>query len=379
MSNRTIHAVAAAVIGVAAFVAVTAAAHAAGSGEPAFVYSSKESVGQAQGILQALNHLPAGSYQQGTLDPATGEALRRFQRSHNLRQSGTLDWETMTQLLPHRPSKDSDGDGVPDALDKCPSTPKGARVDARGCPIDSDGDGVADGLDKCPDTPRGVKVDREGCPIDSDRDGVFDGPDKCPDTPRGAKVDAGGCPIDSDGDGVPDGLDKCPGTPRGVKVSADGCPIDSDGDGVTDDRDKCPDTPRGTKVDANGCPIETPKPAVFEPGKKTLVLQGVNFATNSARLTRDSDDDLTRVAEALAANPEVRVEVGGHTDSTGTVAINTKLSKDRAKSVVDFLIGKGIVPSRLEWKGYGSSQPIADNDTAAGRARNRRVELKQID
>lgn len=379
MRNRTSRAIAAVVIGAAAFIAVTAATYAAGSGQPAFVYSSKEEVGQAQGTLQAIKLLPAGSYQQGSLDTATIEALRKFQGTHNLRQTGTLDWETMNQLLPHRPGKDSDGDGVPDALDKCPNTPKGAKVDARGCPIDSDGDGVADGLDKCPGTPKGVKVDREGCPVDSDRDGVFDGPDKCPDTPKGAKVDATGCPIDTDGDGVPDGLDKCPGTPKGVRVNADGCTIDSDGDGVTDDRDKCPDTPKGTKVDANGCPIETPKPAVFEPGKKTLVLQGVNFATSSAKLTRDSDDDLGRVAEALTANPEVRVEVAGHTDSTGTAAINTRLSKDRAKSVVDFLIARGIAPSRLEWKGYGSTEPIADNKTAEGRAKNRRVELKQLD
>jgi outer membrane protein OmpA-like peptidoglycan-associated protein len=379
MRNRTIRTFAAIVIGAAAFVAVTAAAQAAGSGDPAFVYSSKETVGQAQGILQHLKLLAPGSYQQGSLDAATREALRKFQWSHNLRQTATLDWETMTQLLPHRPGKDSDGDGVPDALDKCPNTPKGAKVDAKGCPIDSDGDGVAGGLDKCPATPKGVKVDREGCPVDSDRDGVFDGPDKCPDTPRGAKVDATGCPIDSDGDGVPDGIDKCPGTPKGIKVNGDGCPIDSDGDGVTDDKDKCPDTPRAAKVDANGCPVEAPKPAVFEPGKRTLVLEGVNFATNSARLTKDSDDDLDRVTEALTANPEVRVEVGGHTDNTGTVAINTKLSKERARAVVDYLIAKGIAPSRLESKGYGSTQPVADNGTAAGRARNRRVELKQID
>jgi len=379
MKQRTIRAIGAVVIMAAAFIAVTTASRAAGSGQPAFLYNSKEDIGQAQGILQHIKLLAAGSYQQGTLDPATGAALVKFQQSHNLRQTGILDWETMNQLLPHRPGKDSDGDGVADSLDKCPNTPRGAKVDAKGCPIDSDGDGVADGLDKCPNTPKGVKVDREGCPVDSDRDGVFDGPDKCPDTPKGAKIDATGCPIDSDDDGVPDGLDKCPATPKGIKVNADGCPIDSDGDGVTDDRDKCPDTPKGTTVDGSGCPLVTPKPAIFEPGKKTLVLQGVNFATNSAKLTKDSDSDLSRVAEALTANPEVRVEVGGHTDNTGTAATNNKLSKERAKSVVDFLIAKGIAPSRLEWKGYGSSQPIADNGTADGRAKNRRVELKQLD
>lgn len=379
MRNRTVRAFVAVFIGAAAFLAVATATHAAGSVGPDFIYSSKEDVGLAQGILQHLGLLAAGSYQQGTLDGATGEALRRFQVSHGQRPTGRLDWDTMNQLLPHRPGKDSDGDGVADGLDKCPNTPQGAKVDGKGCPIDKDGDGVADGLDKCPDTPKGVKVDREGCSLDSDRDGVFDGQDKCPDTPRGAKVDAAGCPIDGDGDGVPDGVDKCPTTPRGVKVNGEGCTLDSDGDGVSDDRDRCPDTPKGAKVDANGCPAEPAKPAVFEPGKKTLVLHGVTFATNSARLTRESDDDLNRVAEALAANPEVRVEVGGHTDNTGTDAVNNRLSKARAKAVVDYLVAKGIAPSRLTSRGYGSTQPVADNKTADGRAQNRRVELKQID
>jgi OOP family OmpA-OmpF porin len=212
--------------------------------------------------------------------------------------------------------------------------------------------------------------------MDSDRDGVMDGVDKCPDTPRGAKVDANGCPIDSDGDGVPDGIDKCPGTPHGTKVNPEGCPNDSDGDGVTDDRDRCPDTPRGTRVDANGCPEPQ---AVFEPGKKTLVLEGVTFATNSSQLTGESNAVLDRVAAALKANPDVRVEVGGHTDNTGTNAINRRLSKDRAKAVADYLVRKGIAASRLESEGYGSKEPIADNGTADGRAKNRRVELKKLD
>jgi len=91
--------------------------------------------------------------------------------------------------------------------------------------LDSDGDSVPDNLDKCPDTPTGVRVDKDGCPLDSDGDGVPDYLDKCPDTPKGVKVDKDGCPLDSDGDGVPDYLDKCPDTPKGVKVDKDGCPI----------------------------------------------------------------------------------------------------------------------------------------------------------
>ncbi|HEY0917523.1 MAG TPA: thrombospondin type 3 repeat-containing protein, partial [Solimonas sp.] len=107
---------------------------------------------------------------------------------------------------------------------------------------DSDGDGVPDRLDKCPNTPKGVTVYSDGCPVDTDGDGVPDYLDKCPGTPKGTAVDANGCPADSDGDGVPDSLDKCPGTPRGVMVGPDGCPIDSDGDGIPDAYDKCPNT-----------------------------------------------------------------------------------------------------------------------------------------
>ncbi len=91
--------------------------------------------------------------------------------------------------------------------------------------LDSDKDGVPDTLDKCPNTPAGVKVDKDGCPLDSDRDGVADYLDKCPDTPAGAAVDTNGCPLDSDRDGVADYLDKCPGTPAGDKVDAKGCTL----------------------------------------------------------------------------------------------------------------------------------------------------------
>ncbi|MBF0214658.1 MAG: OmpA family protein [Magnetococcales bacterium] len=89
--------------------------------------------------------------------------------------------------------KDSDGDGVMDDQDRCPATPRGVPVDAKGCPRDTDGDGVTDDKDLCPDTPRGVGVDEKGCPLDSDGDGVTDDKDQCPDTPRGAKVNEVGC------------------------------------------------------------------------------------------------------------------------------------------------------------------------------------------
>ncbi len=274
---------------------------------------------------------------------------------------------------------DSDGDGVRDRKDKCPDTPAGATVNEKGCPSDTDGDGVLDGIDQCPDTAKGWPVDAKGCPKDSDGDGVPDAKDACPDTPKGAKVDERGCPLDEDSDGVFDGIDRCPGTPAGTKVDSKGCPLDSDGDGVNDNLDKCPDTPRGTTVDADGCPPPPKAAPLFEEGKKELVLEGVNFESEKAVLLPESAAALDRVAESLADWPEVRVEIGGHTDGTGAAGYNLTLSEKRAQAVMDYLVGKGIDASRMTVKGYGETKPIADNRTADGRARNRRVELTRLD
>jgi len=268
---------------------------------------------------------------------------------------------------------DSDLDGVFDGIDRCPDTPSGAVVDAAGCPIDTDRDGVPDGVDACPNTPAGAVVDARGCPIDTDQDRVFDGLDRCPDTPHGALVDADGCPLDADGDGVPDGIDQCPGTPPGVTVNASGCPVDSDGDGVPDGIDRCPGTPAGRAVDVVGCPV------LFAVAKAPLVLQGVNFATGRSVLTPESDAVLDEVAASLLAQSDVRVEIGGHTDNTGSRATNARLSLERAQAVKAYLAQKGVAPGRMEVRGYGPDKPIATNATAEGRARNRRVELRRID
>jgi OOP family OmpA-OmpF porin len=241
---------------------------------------------------------------------------------------------------------------------------------------DSDGDGVADSRDDCPNTAPGVKVDAHGCPKDSDGDGVPDSSDKCPKTPKGAAVDRDGCPTaDADGDGVPDRTDKCPDTPRGAKVDATGCPLDTDGDGVYDGIDQCPGTPAGTKVDAKGCPSEVKN--LFEGEKKELVLEGVNFESNKAVITDYSKKILDRVATSLAAYPHVKVEVGGHTDSTGDDQYNMDLSAKRAQAVVDYLVAHGVSASQLTSKGYGETKPVVDNATKEGRAKNRRVELKK--
>jgi OmpA-OmpF porin, OOP family len=93
------------------------------------------------------------------------------------------------------PPMDTDGDGVPDSVDRCPATPRGAAVNAQGCELDGDSDGVVDRLDKCPGTSAGAKVDPQGCELDSDRDGVVDRLDKCPGSKPGARVDVNGCEI----------------------------------------------------------------------------------------------------------------------------------------------------------------------------------------
>jgi outer membrane protein OmpA-like peptidoglycan-associated protein len=281
---------------------------------------------------------------------------------------------------------DSDGDGVHDGLDKCPGTPAGATVDPAGCPIDSDHDLVWDGLDKCPNTPTGAVVDAAGCPVDSDADGVADGIDRCPGTVAGTPVDATGCPADSDKDGVPDNLDRCPNTPAGTQVDGNGCPIakDSDGDGVIDPQDRCPNTPAGSRVDQFGCLVLFEERAPAAPGapatpaRPTLILSGVTFQTGRSVLTAQSYAVLDQVAGSLVANPEIRIEIAGYTDNTGPLALNRRLSGNRAIAVRFYLARKGVSPSRMTARGYGPSNPVATNTTPDGRAQNRRVELHKL-
>jgi len=277
-------------------------------------------------------------------------------------------------------ARDSDLDGVRDALDTCPSTPIGARVDAHGCPLDSDGDKVFDGLDKCEGTPAGCTVDKNGCPSDADGDGVCDGVDTCPDTPRGATVDASGCPSDPDGDGIMDGVDQCANTPAGCTVDDKGCPADSDTDGVCDGQDQCANTPEGLRVDAAGCPIEVSEKEIELLDTGMIRLQNINFDTGKATIKAESFPVLEEVARILQQYPTLQIEVGGHTDTRGGATLNEKLSGDRAASVLDYLKQNfpQISSSQFTSNGYGPSRPIAPNTTELGRARNRRVEFKVL-
>ncbi len=210
---------------------------------------------------------------------------------------------------------------------------------------------------------------------DSDADGVADADDKCPNTPRGVEVDSAGCPLDTDGDGVPDYEDKCPNTPKGAPVDADGCPLDSDGDGVPDYKDDCPGTARGVPVNARGCPIEGIKVGEDEwtVGGKVL------FDVNKSDLHADGKAFLARVADFLKKNAQWNVEIQGHTDGTGPEDWNQELSERRAESVKAHLVELGVAASRLTTRGFGPHDPIATNATAEGRAQNRRVDFKPME
>lgn len=241
--------------------------------------------------------------------------------------------ETMTPP----PPKDSDGDGVIDVNDACPETPEGAPVDRLGCPLDSDRDGVPDYQDRCPETPAGTPINRHGCPLDGDADGVLDNSDACPDTPQGMPVDSRGC-------------------------SEEAAATDSDGDGVIDTLDKCPGTPEGLMVDEHGCPISL-----------TLAIE---FDVDKSNIKPRYHSELKRGAAFIQKYPKARILIAGHTDWTASDAYNLALSQRRANSVRNYLVEHfAIRAERLDAKGYGEGFPIADNTTAEGRQRNRRVEL----
>lgn len=169
-------------------------------------------------------------------------------------------------------------------------------------------------------------------------------------------------PKDSDGEGVPDYLGRCPGTPAGVQVDTNGCPLDSDQDGIADYLDRCPGAPKGVMVDQHGCPI-------------SLTLH-INFDTNEADIIPQYYPELDKAAAFIRKYPGNMILVAGHTDSMGDADYNQQLSERRANAVRDFL-GKqrGIDAAKLVARGYGETQPVADNATAAGRAQNRGVEI----
>ena len=351
-------------------------------------------VGVRIGLTPILMLRAEGALNRNTSEDESGEKISLSNLGLNLGASLMLG----SKAIP-----DSDADGILNNRDRCADTPSGAQVNGFGCPADNDGDGVANGIDRCPNTATGAIVDAIGCTRDSDGDNIADGIDKCPDTPAGVLVDSTGCPRDSDADGIADGLDRCSATPRGATVDALGCPGDEDADGVLDGLDRCPRTAIGATVNSRGCgagqqrqpanaprpdtvsaqPPPTPAPPVAAPSGAAvpgapMVLQGVSFESGSARLQSGSYVELDSVAKVLLANPNLRVEIGGHTDNAGTPADNQHLSTLRAEAVRNYLVAKGVPFQQMVARGYGSTVPRTPDTTPQGRAANRRVEIKPL-
>lgn len=287
--------------------------------------------------------------------------------------------------------KDSDGDGIVDSQDKCP-TVKGT---IEGCP-DSDGDGIADLNDPCPN----VAGDDNGCPkvddngVDSDNDGISDVAEK------GLGTDPNN--PDSDGDGLNDGeevtgkdatstpiaatkrsnpKDACDPLFKGADCDEDGDGLttaqesakgtdpknpDTDGDGVRDDKDDCPQIKGYAKN--NGCALSKDELAAIKSASEHIY-----FNSGSAVIKKESYPDLDALGAILIKHPEVKASVEGHTDSQGNDQMNLNLSKNRAKAVKDYLVKKGVKADHISSEGFGETKPIADNATSEGRAKNRRV------
>lgn len=259
--------------------------------------------------------------------------------------------------------KDTDGDGIGDDVDDCPSIAGLASRNGCPAPLDSDGDGVIDDEDRCPQ----VAGERnfQGCP-DSDKDGIEDSKDGCPNE-RGP-VATNGCP-DGDGDGVKDSEDACPrvaGT-----AATNGCP-DSDNDGIVDKEDRCPN--QAGVASNKGCP------EIDDQVREVLAqaLKGVQFESGRDIIKKISYADLDKVVEVMKSHTEFNLKISGYTDNTGNADSNLQLSDRRSKAAKQYLVDRGIDGSRIEAHGYGIVSPVADNATAAGRAKNRRVEFEIV-
>ena len=155
---------------------------------------------------------------------------------------------------------------------------------------------------------------------------------------------------------------------------------DEDGDGVFDRRDRCPDTPANTPVDHRGCPLpQYPVSVPAEPAQSEVITLSdagdVLFAFNQSELTPTAKSQLDSIMGKLEDADVVSIKVVGFTDSVGSDAYNQALSQRRASSVAEYLLSQGVAPNKITSEGKGESQPVADNETDEGRAKNRRVEL----
>jgi outer membrane protein OmpA-like peptidoglycan-associated protein len=257
---------------------------------------------------------------------------------------------------------DPDRDGVETAKDRCPTVAedRDGVKDDDGCPDDDDDhDGVLDAADQCPRDPETTNG--------------FEDEDGCPDQPAAA------APSDADADGVPDELDVCPDEAEDMDgfEDGDGCPDDNDRDGIPDSEDRCPNEPEVVNeyADEDGCPDSDDQVRVV--GDEILLDERIHFWTNSFVLRKVSHPLLERVARLLNDHPEyLQVEVRGHSDGRGDPGFNERLSAERAKAVMQFLIERGVDPDRLSAVGLGSSLPFSDRTDERAMFLNRRVEFR---
>jgi outer membrane protein OmpA-like peptidoglycan-associated protein len=239
-------------------------------------------------------------------------------------------------------------------------------------------------FDTAPPAPgRRYKADRfQDRGADTDKDGLPDDVDLCPTDPEDGKPPntSDGCPAlpDRDGDGIPDISDKCPDNPEDFdKIDdLDGCPEDdADKDGIADAKDACPKEPGEPSPEPakNGCPQFIRR---ISGSSEIQVLKQIEFETNSAKIRPNSFKIVDEVVRLLQVNPEIKqMAIEGHTDNKGPDELNERLSNDRANSVRQYIVDKGIDAGRLTAQGFGPKRPIADNNTADGRQKNRRVEF----
>lgn len=300
---------------------------------------------------------------------------------------GSVGYEPLAPP-PKKPELDTDKDDILDKDDHCPTVRGIKHPDPKknGCPADADDDTILDVDDACPKEPGRASTDpkKNGCPPDKDGDGILDTRDACVDVPGVQNDDPkkNGCPPDEDGDSIQDPEDACPKVP-GVKhedPKKNGCPSDRDEDGIIDAEDACPDQKGSSDEDKSkhGCPHVTVT-------KTEIVISRqvkFKFGESNLRHTVDpvSDDLLTEVRDAIIAHPEIeQIEVQGHTDNVGKDEVNRQLAQERADAVRWWLTQRGIAPKKLVAKGYGSSKPVATNDTEEGRQQNRRVQFLIIE
>jgi outer membrane protein OmpA-like peptidoglycan-associated protein len=218
--------------------------------------------------------------------------------------------------------------------------------------------------------------------MDNDKDGLLDAKDQCPNKAedKDGFEDTDGCTDpDNDQDKVLDTQDACPNEREDADdwEDDDGCPdLDNDNDGFPDEGDRCPNDPEtvNSYQDADGCPDAVP----VEVALYTGVIPGITFDNNKDTIRSTSEGILSASLATLLQFPDMKIEIQGHTDAKADDLYNLELSQRRANQVMLWFIRHGVDPSRLRAVGYGETIAIADNQTEAGRATNRRVEFKLI-